>query len=118
YSVFFFFSSRRRHTRCYRDWSSDVCSSDLSGAEAAPFSDQIFPQLDIVENFSVKDDGKRLVFVVHGLLAGPQIYDAQPCMREARPFIRVNAEIIRATMPDPFDHPDEKNGVCTFFAEI
>src|SRR6266542_6259493 len=29
-SCFFFFSSRRRHTRCYRDWSSDVCSSDLS----------------------------------------------------------------------------------------
>src|SRR6266542_5750298 len=27
--IFFFFSSRRRHTRCYRDWSSDVCSSDL-----------------------------------------------------------------------------------------
>src|SRR6266498_2225223 len=27
--VFFFFSSRRRHTRCGRDWSSDVCSSDL-----------------------------------------------------------------------------------------
>src|SRR6266542_4837010 len=26
---YFFFSSRRRHTRCYRDWSSDVCSSDL-----------------------------------------------------------------------------------------
>src|SRR5438128_5050851 len=28
-SYVFFFSSRRRHTRCYRDWSSDVCSSDL-----------------------------------------------------------------------------------------
>src|SRR5206468_5439087 len=27
---FFFFSSRRRHTRSDRDWSSDVCSSDLS----------------------------------------------------------------------------------------
>src|SRR3989449_10381945 len=27
---YFFFSSRRRHTRCSRDWSSDVCSSDLS----------------------------------------------------------------------------------------
>src|SRR3712207_9401081 len=25
----FFFSSRRRHTRYWRDWSSDVCSSDL-----------------------------------------------------------------------------------------
>src|SRR6266508_4265961 len=29
YVVFFFFSSRRRHTRWPRDWSSDVCSSDL-----------------------------------------------------------------------------------------
>src|SRR5216683_5200612 len=29
--VFFFFSSRRRHTRSDRDWSSDVCSSDLAG---------------------------------------------------------------------------------------
>src|SRR2546429_1620765 len=27
--VSFFFSSRRRHTRCSGDWSSDVCSSDL-----------------------------------------------------------------------------------------
>src|SRR5207253_6398809 len=27
---FFFFSSRRRHTRWPRDWSSDVCSSDLT----------------------------------------------------------------------------------------
>src|SRR2546430_15201748 len=30
YFVFFFFSSRRRHTRFDCDWSSDVCSSDLS----------------------------------------------------------------------------------------
>src|SRR5215475_15838179 len=29
---FFFFSSRRRHTRFSRDWSSDVCSSDLVAA--------------------------------------------------------------------------------------
>src|SRR6266705_2796088 len=34
----FFFSSRRRHTRSYGDWSSDVCSSDLmtSGSSATP----------------------------------------------------------------------------------
>src|SRR5699024_11363655 len=31
--LFFFFSSRRRHTRSKRDWSSDVCSSDLSPGE-------------------------------------------------------------------------------------
>src|SRR5437870_11838803 len=30
FSFLFFFSSRRRHTRWPRDWSSDVCSSDLS----------------------------------------------------------------------------------------
>src|SRR5437762_10924108 len=30
--VFFFFSSRRRHTRYIGDWSSDVCSSDLAEA--------------------------------------------------------------------------------------
>src|SRR2546422_6833577 len=33
--VVFFFSSRRRHTRCSRDWSSDVCSSDLEPHERA-----------------------------------------------------------------------------------
>src|SRR5690606_40946166 len=32
-SFFFFFSSRRRHTRFSRDWSSDVCSSDLSNIQ-------------------------------------------------------------------------------------
>src|SRR5690606_39531148 len=31
-----FFSSRRRHTRCSRDWSSDVCSSDLGDVRAVP----------------------------------------------------------------------------------
>src|SRR6266850_3085573 len=32
--IFFFFSSRRRHTRLQGDWSSDVCSSDLSCGRA------------------------------------------------------------------------------------
>src|SRR6266571_6303154 len=34
--MFFFFSSRRRHTRLTCDWSSDVCSSDLSRGEEGP----------------------------------------------------------------------------------
>src|SRR5699024_11691040 len=33
--IYFFFSSRRRHTRSKRDWSSDVCSSDLE--KGTPF---------------------------------------------------------------------------------
>src|SRR2546426_6080407 len=40
-NIFFFFSSRRRHTRLQGDWSSDVCSSDLyadfaTGPELTP----------------------------------------------------------------------------------
>src|SRR5699024_11529502 len=34
--MYFFFSSRRRHTRSKRDWSSDVCSSDLSSSNVSP----------------------------------------------------------------------------------
>src|SRR3989449_3991566 len=37
-SLCFFFSSRRRHTRCSRDWSSDVCSSDLAYARIIDFA--------------------------------------------------------------------------------
>src|SRR5215469_4042626 len=61
----FFFSSRRRHTRSLRDWSSDVCSSDLvggiadlalprqedqdvTGSLAAQFSDRVGDRLSLV----------------------------------------------------------------------
>src|SRR6266536_2388271 len=39
--VCFFFSSRRRHTRSTRDWSSDVCSSDLDGDEPVVLGDRL-----------------------------------------------------------------------------
>src|SRR5690554_3975107 len=45
---FFFFSSRRRHTRCGRDWSSDVCSSDLIqnyGVSHVYGSDELYRKL-------------------------------------------------------------------------
>src|SRR5215475_16131240 len=35
-ATLFFFSSRRRHTRFSRDWSSDVCSSDLAQMDVLP----------------------------------------------------------------------------------
>src|SRR6266436_3979039 len=44
---FFFFSSRRRHTRCSRDWSSDVCSSDLM-AQGKAFDRAVVIVLDSV----------------------------------------------------------------------
>src|SRR2546429_9753089 len=44
--MLFFFSSRRRHTRCSRDWSSDVCSSDLFGNALSTLSIFTFPLSD------------------------------------------------------------------------
>src|SRR3712207_7641643 len=47
----FFFSSRRRHTRYWRDWSSDVCSSDLivdaDSNEPQPWDDAATGELQV-----------------------------------------------------------------------
>src|SRR5438874_9441785 len=51
--LFFFFSSRRRHTRSLRDWSSDVCSSDLEAF-----------QVDPLEGFTVAAEGELGVAAV------------------------------------------------------
>src|SRR5438067_3046949 len=48
--VIFFFSSRRRHTRSKRDWSSDVCSSDLE--------QRLEPRLELLVEV-VDEDGAR-----------------------------------------------------------
>ena len=47
----FFFSSRRRHTRCGREWSSDVCSSDLIKSEG-----DFEAARKLVEKYAVKID--------------------------------------------------------------
>src|SRR5690554_213682 len=52
----FFFSSRRRHTRCGRDWSSDVCSSDLFQALTTEPSYAVSPK------FAVELSGHRVKF--------------------------------------------------------
>src|SRR2546422_2326089 len=62
--IFFFFSSRRRHTRCSRDWSSDVCSSDLSltGVVSIPDNRPLFREGKAVrKNFSVFDCDSHVV---------------------------------------------------------
>src|SRR5215217_1367316 len=56
--LLFFFSSRRRHTRYWRDWSSDVCSSDL----AVPTGDD-GPTGEV-------DGGRRVVHGQRGLRQG------------------------------------------------
>src|SRR5207245_4234499 len=57
----FFFSSRRRHTRCYRDWSSDVCSSDLTRAVAVWHVAALAAFLGLVNAFDIP---ARQAFIV------------------------------------------------------
>src|SRR5215217_2339295 len=72
--LFFFFSSRRRHTRYWRDWSSDVCSSDLGAlrrAGGAGGEDRRLARL--LRRAEVRDltaGGERLDARVAGLLLG------------------------------------------------
>src|SRR5215217_1343642 len=51
---FFFFSSRRRHTRYWRDWSSDVCSSDLAAARELSLDQDLSEKLAAMP--AVEDD--------------------------------------------------------------
>src|SRR6266496_4900941 len=61
---FFFFSSRRRHTRSLRDWSSDVCSSDLPKGELADFQNwtKITKPGEGDDFYRVNGAGEMLVF--------------------------------------------------------
>src|SRR5438067_6357244 len=52
---FFFFSSRRRHTRSKRDWSSDVCSSDLDGRKGGHMWADRYDR-DLTDIFAIQDE--------------------------------------------------------------
>src|SRR5690606_10736773 len=58
--VLFFFSSRRRHTRFSRDWSSDVCSSDLAAERRQQVASQ--RPLDRVDAAGLLPVGPRVSF--------------------------------------------------------
>src|SRR5207245_7046521 len=69
--VFFFFSSRRRHTRCYRDWSSDVCSSDLAfgqhlGEFSANYSYMHYVPVDNLPTINLNGGGGAAVLYFAG----------------------------------------------------
>src|SRR5690349_24303158 len=57
--MFFFFSSRRRHTRSLRDWSSDVCSSDLAGSTVAAVAVGILREVLLVVILGVVELRRR-----------------------------------------------------------
>src|SRR5207253_8455284 len=68
--IVFFFSSRRRHTRWPRDWSSDVCSSDLD-VMLENFRPGLMTKLHL-DYATLSKKFPRLIYVSHkGFLPGP-----------------------------------------------
>src|SRR6266542_5832442 len=77
----FFFSSRRRHTRCYRDWSSDVCSSDLGGGSLAGFPTE---RLAMVHLNDAPAKPPRTIEDADRLLPGLGVIDLASLVRQLR----------------------------------
>src|SRR6266699_3298238 len=67
--VCFFFSSRRRHTRCGRDWSSDVCSSDLE--EESALRPSLIPGLLLAAQRNVARRALPVRLFELGIVFGP-----------------------------------------------
>src|SRR5256884_3941566 len=78
----FFFSSRRRHTRCSRDWSSDVCSSDLSCDSLGSFSCPRGIRAGILCDF-FGDAGSALLSVFRGVSYAVSVGSAFPMVEMA-----------------------------------
>src|SRR5256885_16576216 len=77
WSCFFFFSSRRRHTRLQGDWNSDVCSSDLDNRQEA--THRVMREIASLPKFAayIGDAAKVRADILpirsyYDLLAGPQ----------------------------------------------
>src|SRR3989440_6784300 len=78
YVFFFFFSSRRRHTRSDRDWSSDVCSSDLATKrprQPGPAIDgHLLPGYWINSNLTAKE---QLILVADIEIEDPSVFEEE-----------------------------------------
>src|SRR3712207_7034132 len=76
-SLCFFFSSRRRHTRYWRDWSSDVCSSDLGQVSrrlSGEITEEEFKPLRLQNGLYMQLHAYMLrVAVPYGLLSSTQV---------------------------------------------
>src|SRR6267142_3222124 len=85
--MYFFFSSRRRHTRLTCDWSSDVCSSDLLSIRTAPLTPLKEPPR-VAGNvsgagpvFLVKDTGQESLFAARYRLGSFTVEIAERAFR-------------------------------------
>src|SRR5471030_2351511 len=113
YMFCFFFSSRRRHTRCLSDWSSDVCSSDLVAEMALDFP--IFvqgtaPRTELLRQFRATPHA--VLFATSSFWQGVDvagealscvIVDKLPFESPGDPITAARIDAIRAEGGEPFD---------------
>src|SRR5437899_3570773 len=116
-SVFFFFSSRRRHTRCLSDWSSDVCSSDLpDGTKMAtehgtPQGGPLSPLLSniVLDEWDQELERRGLRFVryaddcnifVRSERAGQRVMESTRKFLERKLRLQINEEKSSVTSPE------------------
>src|SRR5215204_4179494 len=108
---FFFFSSRRRHTRSLCDWSSDVCSSDLTRLAPDMYGAHMKFNLHFLHAAErVTPGGRR-----RSRARGERINSAHPLMPDpiASPCDKAETEppqARRASGPHPFGAPRSLNG--------
>src|SRR3712207_6344661 len=142
--VFFFFSSRRRHTRYWRDWSSDVCSSDLGLILLFPVvermvkvdlrtvsmnvppqevitRDNVPARVDAVIYFRVMDPNKSVIEVENYVLATSQI--SQTTLRSVLgqkdlDYLLTNREAINEELQTIIDDHTEPWGVKVSAVEV
>src|SRR6478672_3296899 len=82
---FFFFSSRRRHTRSDRDWSSDVCSSDLL-ADGRAYTGRQALKLGLVDAIGGEHDARLWLADEKGISADLPVEDVSTSSLAARAF--------------------------------
>src|SRR5690606_14559571 len=87
YFVCFFFSSRRRHTRFSRDWSSDVCSSDWHSVSIQDILDK-YAQSDNIKLLVKSIQAKNPKIQLKGLIGSSEAMTAAAAYTlQARPFV-------------------------------
>src|SRR5215217_8551011 len=109
--MFFFFSSRRRHTRYWRDWSSDVCSSDLiSGSSGTPTTLVSWRPMDPWVQAGAAEIARRAVRELEALVAvsspSGDVHGAEECAAVCAALLPDEAEIERIPCSSPGHAPD------------
>src|SRR4030042_3290622 len=96
-----FFSSRRRHTRCSRDWSSDVCSSDLAGVTQEVMRQAL--QQAREARFQVLEEMSRAISEPRDSLSpyAPRIITIRVPVDKIREVIGPGGKVIRGIIDEP-----------------